>query len=381
VSGSSRDLLDYFENGLDHSLSLLRTLVELESNSHDKSGVDALGAFLAEQFRIRGAAAEILPLETSGNAIQALWASGSPGAPVLVLGHLDTVWPRGTIAHRPFRLQDGKAFGPGIFDMKAGILLCLLACQAFREVPARPKQDVIFFLTPDEETGTVNGLPLLEPAAKTCRAVLCMEPPLPGGKAKTSRKGVGQIGISVEGIPAHAGLDHDKGANAILELSRIVIKLQEMTNYERGFTVNVGLIRGGTAGNVVPGFAEALVDFRFTTSMQGRWLEEQIRSLRPSDSRCAIASNGGIERPPLERTSEVAELFEKARSIAGRIGMSFGEGLASGGSDGSFTAAMGIPTLDGLGVDGDGSHAVHEHVIISDIPGRAALLCELLRLI
>jgi glutamate carboxypeptidase len=258
--------------------------------------------------------------------------------------------------------------------MKSGILLCLLVCGAFRDQHQRLAGDVIFFFTPDEESGTAAGLPLLQAAVSQCRAVLCLEPPLPGGKAKTSRNGVGSFQLRVTGVGAHAGIDHEKGANAILELSRQVIRLHRMTCYDKGNTVSVGTIRGGSAVNVVPDQAEAEVDFRFRTLAEGQRLERRIRQLHPQDSRCRLQWQGGINRPPLKRTPEGLALYHKAKAIAAAIGMDLGEGETRGGSDGSYTAALGIPTLDGLGVEGDGAHAAHEHILISDIPRRAALL-------
>jgi glutamate carboxypeptidase len=209
--------------------------------------------------------------------------------------------------------------------------------------------------------------------------VLCLEPPLPGGKVKTFRKGVGDFKLTVRGVAAHAGVEHQSGASAIAEVSRIVLKLEAMTNYSKGITVNVGAIRGGTVANVVPEEAEVEVDLRFPTASDGEKLEESIRSLRPSDTRCIIKMVGGINRPPLERTPSVVNLYEKARGIAAGIGINLGEGSTGGASDGSFTAALGIPTLDGLGVEGEGAHAQHESITTSDIPLRAALLCELIR--
>jgi glutamate carboxypeptidase len=373
------DTRGYFESRLADALILLRQLVELESYTRDKKGVDALAGFLAAEFRARGATAELLPMQEVGDILVARCDSRKPGAPVMVLGHLDTVWPPGTLAARPFSIREGRAYGPGIFDMKSGILLCLLACQAFREGRCKPAQDVIFYFLPDEEMGVGAGLPLLEQAARRCRAVLCLEPPLPGGRAKTSRKGAGEFRLVVEGIPAHAGLDPDKGASAIVELSRLVLQMQSMNEPAAGATVNVGLIRGGSAANVVAGSAEAMVDFRFTTAAQGEALAARILSLGPEDRRCRVRLEGGIRRPPLERTDGVRALYEKARIQAEDLGMPFGEGSSGGSSDGSFTASLGVPTLDGLGVDGDGAHAAHEHVRITDIPPRAALLCELLR--
>jgi glutamate carboxypeptidase len=368
------DLLKHFDVGLGAALALLRVLVEMESCSSDKPAIDRLAVYLAGEFAARGAEAEVLPSATSGNALRAVWRGTGSARPIMVLGHLDTVWPRGTVVMRPFALREGQAFGPGVLDMKSGILLCLLVCGAFRDQHQRLAGDVIFFFTPDEESGTAAGLPLLQAAVSQCRAVLCLEPPLPGGKAKTSRNGVGSFQLRVTGVGAHAGIDHEKGANAILELSRQVIRLHRMTCYDKGNTVSVGTIRGGSAVNVVPDQAEAEVDFRFRTLAEGQRLERRIRQLHPQDSRCRLQWQGGINRPPLKRTPEGLALYHKAKAIAAAIGMDLGEGETRGGSDGSYTAALGIPTLDGLGVEGDGAHAAHEHILISDIPRRAALL-------
>jgi glutamate carboxypeptidase len=377
------DVLRLFGALPGRTLEMLRRLIEMESHSADKPAVDRLAEFLAREFKARGSEVEILRSATSGNGLKAIWHGGGSSESVMFLGHLDTVWPPGTISRRPFAVRDGKAFGPGVFDMKCGILLCLLICAAFNEGRMKANGDVIFFFTPDEETGTHAGRPSLEAAASECLAVLCLEPPLPGGKAKTFRKGVGSITIRVAGIAAHAGVDPEKGANAIVELSRQIARVQRMIRSENGNTVNVGTIHGGTAANVVPHRAEAEVDFRFSSGRAGRRLEKRILQLRPYDSRCRLEISGGINRPPLERTPEVVSLYRRAKAIASSLGMKLGEGETGGGSDGSFTAALGIPTLDGLGVAGDGAHAEHEHILIADIPRRAALLSllgqELLR--
>jgi glutamate carboxypeptidase len=353
--------------------------VEHESHSKDKEGIDRLADFVADQFRSLGAEVSIVPVERRGNVFRAAWRSASSHKPVLLLGHLDTVWPRGTLSLRPFRLENGRAYGPGVFDMKSGILLCLLVCRALRERRFDPGKDVVFFLSSDEEIGSESSLPHLRDEASRCCAVFCLEPCLPRGKAKTFRKGVGELRIRVRGVPAHAGVDHEKGANAIAELSRQVLNLQAMTDYGRGITLNVGTFHGGGATNVVPAEAEAHVDFRFSRPADGLWIEEQIRALRPLDARCRIEITGGINRPPLERTPAVAELFHQAREVAATLGMVLEEGSTGGGSDGSFTAAMGLPTLDGLGVEGDGAHAIDEHVLVRDIPRRAALVCRLVQ--
>ncbi len=373
------DFVGYFEALLPESLALLKQIVELESHSLDKQGIDELAQFLAREFEARGASARILGHPERGNLLQCSWNTGTGAKPVLVLGHLDTVWPRGTVNARPFRLEQGKAYGPGVFDMKSGILLSLLACEALRRGKVKSLRKVVFLFTSDEELGTEAGRAHLEEAARDCCAVLCLEPPLPGGKAKTFRKGVGTFHVKVAGIAAHAGVDHDKGANAIVELCRLLIRLQALTDYRRGITVSAGIIRGGTASNVVPDHAEAEVDFRVMTAADGRWVEEQAHALQPSDSRCAVEICGGLNRPPLERTEVVVRLYQRAREAAASIGMDLGEGSTGGGSDGSFTAAMGVPTLDGLGCAGGGAHAFNEHIEVADIPRRAAFLCRLLQ--
>ncbi len=372
-------LLEFFEGSLDESVSLLKELVELESGSLEKCSIDRLADFLAGELHARGAQAAIIPVAERGNIVKAEWKSGRAGKPVLVLGHMDTVWPGGTILKRPFQVTGGRAYGPGVFDMKGGLLLGALACEAFRQGMVDPGRDVVFLFTSDEEIGTEAGLPYLREAAAGCCAVLCLEPPLPGGGAKTFRKGVGELTVTVEGVPAHAGLDHEKGANAIVELARQLVRIQALTDYDRGLTISVGKIRGGSASNVVPAEAEAEIDFRVASLSDADWVKEQMRLLRLFDSRCTIRVRGGMTRPPLERTPAVVGLFQIARAVAREFGMNLAEGSSGGGSDGSLTAAMGIPTLDGLGVDGDGAHAENEHVIVADIPRRAALISRLLQ--
>ncbi len=373
------ELLNYFESRLTESVALLQKIVEIESSSLEKEGVDRLASFLAKEFEARGAEARLLHDPKRGELLEAIWRGGR--RPILLLGHLDTVWPSGTLAARPFRLEGGKAYGPGIFDMKSGLLLALLACEAFQRGLSDPGRDVIFFFTSDEEIGTEAGLPHLKSTAEECAAVLCLEPPLPGGKTKTFRKGVSTYHVRVEGVASHAGVDHAAGANAIEEMSRQVVHLQAMTDYGRGITVSVGTIRGGTAVNIVPDLVEAEVDVRTASKADSSWMDERMHELGVHDKRCTVKVSGGINRPPLERTEAVVDLYHKARAAAAALGMELGEGSTGGGSDGSFTAAMGIPTLDGLGVDGAGAHAVNEHIVISDIARRAALLCGLIEAI
>jgi glutamate carboxypeptidase len=376
---SLSELLNFFEAGLGDTLVLLEKLVSAESCSLDKKGVDALALFLCEEFCASGAQVEMLPGGTRGNLLKATWKGEGRSRPIMVLGHLDTVWPRGTLRARQFTISDGRAYGPGVFDMKAGILLCLLACRALQRRLVVSGADVIFFFTSDEEIGTTCGLPYLTKLAKDCRAVLCLEPPLKEGGVKTFRKGVATYRILVNGVASHAGVDHEAGANAIVELCRLVQQAQSMTDYQRGITVNAGTIQGGTASNVVPASAEAEIDVRAGSRGDLSWMDGRIRGLKPADPRCRLMIEGGINRPPLERTEGVATLYLNARAIAAEIGMDLGEGATGGGSDGSFTADMGIPTLDGLGVGGDGAHSDREYIEVADIPRRAALLCGLIR--
>jgi glutamate carboxypeptidase len=377
---NASETLGYFESLLPESISRLRGLVEMESCSDDKDAVDLLAAHLAGSFEAEGCKAEILHCPSRGNTLRASWRTGErrDARPFLLLGHLDTVWPAGTILERPFRVTNGRAVGPGVYDMKVGIVLSLLVGRALKEGKVHPGRDVMFLFTGDEEVGTHEGLPYLRDTARECAAVLCLEPPLAGGRAKTFRKGVGSFRLRVTGKSAHAGVEPEKGANAIVELSRQIVRLETMNDRDRGTTVSTGTVRGGTASNVVPAEAEAEVDVRVTSAQEGSSLETRIRGLQPFDPRCSLTVDGGMNRPPLERSPMVVELYMKARAAALGLGMDLGEGSTGGGSDGSFTAAMGIPTLDGLGVEGGGAHAPGEYVEIGDIPTRAALLCRLL---
>jgi glutamate carboxypeptidase len=377
---NASEILGYFESLLPESISRLRELVEMESYSGDKDAVDLLAAQLAGSFEAEGCKAEILHCSSRGNTLRASWrtAERRDARPFLLLGHLDTVWPAGTILERPFRVTNGRALGPGVYDMKVGIVLSLLVGRALKEGKVHPGRDVMFLFTGDEEVGTHEGLPYLKDTARECAAVFCLEPPLAGGRAKTFRKGVGSFRLRVTGKSAHAGVEPEKGANAIVELSRQIVRLEAMNDRDRGTAVSTGTVRGGTASNVVPAEAEAEVDVRVASAQEGASLETRIRGLQPFDSRCSLTVEGGMNRPPLERSPMVVELYLKARAAALGLGMDLGEGSTGGGSDGSFTAAMGIPTLDGLGVEGGGAHAPGEYVEIGDIPRRAALLCRLL---
>jgi len=293
---------------------------------------------------------------------------------------MDTVWDLGTVLERPVIVRDGRLYGPGAFDMKGGIVSALWAIRALRGLNMMPKRRITLLLTSDEETGSKTSRPIVEMEALQHDAVLVLEPAQPPNAAlKTWRKGVGMYQVRTTGVAAHAGAAHNEGVNAIEELAHQVVAIQALTDYDAGTTVNVGVVGGGTRSNVVPESAWARVDVRVMNEAEAERLDESLRSLQPRLKGARVEVTGGINRPPMVRTAAGVSLFQKAAEIAAELGFSVTETGTGGGSDGNFTAALGVPTLDGLGVVGDGGHAQHEHVIISSLPERAALLAGLLR--
>jgi glutamate carboxypeptidase len=296
---------------------------------------------------------------------------------ILLLGHTDTVWPAGEVEKRPFRIDAEKAMGPGVFDMKAGILLIWMALQGLQQ-RGELTRNVTVLLTSDEEVGSNSSRTLIESEARQCKAVLVLEPSLPGGTLKTSRKGVGRFTIKAIGKAAHAGIDPSKGVNAIEELSRQIIKLHSMTDASSGTTVTVGVVQGGTRSNVVPAEAAAEVDVRIASIEEAGRITNAMKALKPELPGALLEIRGSINRPPMERTSDTDRLFDAARSIAARMGIDLQQGSTGGASDGNLTAALGIPTLDGLGPIGDGAHALGEWVATKALPQRAALIAQLI---
>jgi glutamate carboxypeptidase len=358
--------------------ALLAQLVEMESSSYDKPSLDQLGSFLAEQFRNLGAAPDILPQTKTGDHLRARWGNGQGGA--LLLCHMDTVWERGTLAHRPIRIEDGLFYGPGAFDMKGGIANSLWAMRALQELDLLPTRRVTLLVTSDEEIGSRSSRSLIESEALTHDVVLVLEPAQPPhASLKTSRKGVGVYRVTTTGRSAHAGADHDKGINAIEELAHQILDIQQFTEYAAGTTVNVGVVRGGTRSNVVPAQAVARVDVRVVNAAEGARLDARMHSLTPRLAGASVHVSGGISRPPMVRSAAVARLYAQAETLGRELGLHITEAGSGGGSDGNFTAALGVPTLDGLGVVGDGGHSEDEHVVLSSMPERAALLAALLR--
>ena len=361
-------------------LACLRRLVELESPSHDKAAIDRLGRHLAVEFEKLGGRIRFHKQEKAGDHLQVDFPG--KGKPVLLLGHMDTVWNLGTLAFMPFGVRNGRAYGPGAFDMKAGIVQAMHAIRALQGRDRRLPRAISLLLVTDEEVGSHSSRPITEALAKKSAAVLVLEPAQgPKGALKTSRKGVGEYQITVAGREAHSGLDFEKGASAVLELARQLMVVAKFTHLKRGITVNPGVVRGGTRTNVVAGEAVAEVDARVSRLKDIPYLDKQFRSLKPFDRRCKITVSGGIGRPPMERSKQVVGLFTLAQRLARELGWELEEAAVGGGSDGNFTAALGVPTLDGLGAVGEGAHARHESVIVAEMPRRAALLARLIECI
>lgn len=374
--GSTTAALRAFcETHLEDTIQTLEALVRLESPSTDKGAVDRCGAALAEMLRAAGAEVERLPQRERGDHIRARVAG--TGSPILILGHIDTVWPVGTIERMPLRRDGDRLHGPGAFDMKAGIALAITSVAALRGTAGAHAPITLLFTT-DEEIGSGTSRSIVEEEARRCRAVLVLEPALPGGALKTARKGCGEFELTVHGIAAHAGLNPEQGASAIHELAAQVAAIERLQDLGAGVTVNVGVISGGSRPNVVAEEARAVIDARAPTRRDAERVASAIRSLQPVRPGTRLTVRGGFERPPMERTPAGLELFSRARAVASFLGHELAEGSAGGGSDGNFTAALGVPTLDGLGAIGDGAHAAHEHVDLSSLAWRAALVAGLL---
>ena len=361
-------------------IDAIQRMVEQESPSFDKPSVDALGSWLADELRRLGGKVQVHRSDQFGDHLQADFSPAVHGRePVLLLGHFDTVWSLGTLRTMPFRRDRKKLWGPGVLDMKTGIAQMMFALEALREIGGGLPRPVRILLVSDEEVGSESSRPLTEKLAAGCAAVFVLEPSFgPRGALKTARKGVGDFSVKVSGKAAHAGLDFQKGESAILELARQIAAISKFTDLKRGITVNPGVIRGGTRTNVIAAEAEAEVDIRIARLADAARLERKFRALKPFNHKCRLQVSGGLNRPPLERTRAVAKLFARAREIGRGLGLRLDEASVGGGSDGNFTAAMGIPTLDGLGAVGDGAHAVHESVLISQLAPRTALLARLI---
>ncbi len=371
-------LLDYFQNRQTNILDSIREIVGIESPSRDFAGsvavvdwLDKRAREISDEFQTERIAAE--------NYGEHLIIRAFPAneKTVLLLGHTDTVHPKGSFENNPTRIENDRFYGCGIFDMKANCVLMLEVLRAFTELNLKPRRPITILLSCDEEIGSPTGRNLVEREAKQSKFCLVCEPSA-GGRVKTGRKGTGNYTLKAHGVPAHAGLEPERGASAILEIARQIEKLHSFNNFETGTTVTVGTISGGTTSNVVPAEAECAIDVRFTSISEADRIENEIRNLKSFDERVKLEISGAMNRPPLERTENVVKLYEKARDAAAGFGYDLGETQVGGASDGNFVGALGIPVLDGLGIAGDGAHTMEEFIFTGDIPKRAALVAGLI---
>jgi glutamate carboxypeptidase len=371
-------LLAYCKSELEPLLDRLRRAVEIESPTSSKAGVDRLANFFAQEFERHSGQVRVLGHPTAGSSVIAeFWGGRRHQKPILILGHLDTVWEAGTLSRMPFRIRQGRAYGPGILDMKSGIVCGLWAVRALESFGIVPASPVRFFLNSDEEASSIAFRKRILAEARQARAVLVLEPAGAGGALKTARKGVGEFRITVHGRAAHSGINPNAGVNAISELARQLLRVESFARPDLGLTLSVGVIEGGTRPNVIPERAQARVDVRVRWARDGVAIARKVYGLKPFHPEAKLEISGGINRPPMERASAV-KLFRKTQQLARTLGMELREAPTGGGSDGNFTAALGIPTLDGLGGVGDGAHALDEHIVIAELPRRAALLASLI---
>jgi glutamate carboxypeptidase len=358
-------------------LARLLELVEIESPSHDKPSVDRAADLVSTWATSLGATIKRHKQKHFGDILELRFGPPrSKRGRILLLGHLDTVWPLGTLANMPFRAAAGKLHGPGILDMKSGVVMALEAISALTAT-GNLDRPITLLLNSDEEIGSPVSRPITEKIAQTCSAVFVLEP-AQGLAYKTARKGIGNYQVTVEGIAAHSGVDFDRGHSAILEMSRLVQTISAFTARTPGLTVNVGTIQGGTQSNVVAAHCTAAVDVRILRATDAGKIDKLFRALRTTDKACKLTITGGINRPPMERKSGTIALFKQSRKLAAQLGFTLYEAATGGGSDGNFTAALGIPTLDGMGSIGAGAHATHEHIDPTHLIPRTTLVAALL---
>src|SRR5947209_3047085 len=374
--------LRFFESRQGEMLKLVRSLVETESPSGDLEGSRAVVNLLVQATQEIEGVASVERVESPNYdehlRIKAFNDAQSDLGTIMLICNTATVHPCGTLLERGWREEGGRIYGPGIFDMKATCALALETLRACTALDLAPHHRIVLLLTCDEEDGSKMGRALVEEEARRAHSVLVLEPPATGGRVKTARKGTGIFSIEARGIAAHAGLEPEKGASAILEIARQIVRLQELNDPPRGVTINVGVVNGGTRLNVVAAHAQAEIDVRYSRPEDAKRLEEAILSVKPFDGRVELIATGGINRPPLERTDKVTRLYALAREVAATLDFDLGEASVGGASDGNFAAAMDVPVLDGLGIEGDGAHAAHEHIIVDKIAERGALLAGLI---
>lgn len=380
-------LLEDAEKRQESMLKQLEAVVSIESPSEDKAAVDHAGRVVADWFGGLGGKirwhrqkefGDLLEVRFGAMARRSNTGAGERRKPILLLGHLDTVWPMGTLAKLPFRVTKGKAFGPGVYDMKAGVVMALHALAMLRERQAQATP-VVVLLVSEEEIGSPVSRAVTEKIARECSAVFVLEPAQgPQGAYKTARKGVGDYSVHVRGVAAHSGVDFEKGHSAVLELARLIEKISRFTDVKTGLTVNPGTICGGTRTNVIAAEAQAEVDVRIARMRDAARVERLFRGLRVTDRACTLTVTGGMNRPPMERSRGTVALFQQAKACGHAMGFGLEEGSTGGGSDGNFTAALGIPTLDGMGAVGEGAHATHESIVLGELAKRTALLAAMI---
>lgn len=379
---SPSTVLNYFAQQQDALINAIRTVVEEETPSRDKERLDPFARDLVARYAAAGLDAAVIPNPAAGDHVCARWspqqAEGPMNtAPGLILCHYDTVWPVGSLATHPFRIEEGRAYGPGIFDMQSSLILVEFAFRAVRDLGITLPRPVTVLVTSDEEVGSLTSRKVIEAEAAPAAYALVLESPLPGGVIKTARKGVGEFALVVHGRAAHAGVEPEKGIHAIHEAAHQILAIQALSDPAQGTTVNADLIHGGSASNVIPALCTVGIDARAWTQVEADRVDAALRGLQPVLPGASLEVTGGWNRPPLEHAMTAA-LYARVKEMGAELGLELGEGSTGGGSDGNFTGALGIPTLDGLGVPGAGAHADHEHIEVDQIASRAALLTLML---
>jgi glutamate carboxypeptidase len=371
----SHPIVGYYEQRVNRIVELITALVNHETPTGDKTHVDQLGNFIEQKLKSLGADVERIPQQQVGDILFARWNANAPGKPILFLMHMDTVWPLGTLASRPVHVEGDRLIGPGTWDMKGSIALVLSAIEGLRERGEFPNRPVWALFTSDEETGSFHSWEVIERYAKQAGLCLVMEFATPAGGLKTWRKGVGHYTVNVKGLSSHAGNAPEKGINAVVEIAHQTLRITELNRMDQGTSVSVTVVQGGTATNVIAAAATAQVDVRFLTKAESERVDHALKHLEPVLKGATIeVSQPTLLRPPMERDATMIRNFEQAKAIAAKLGFNLTEDGSGGGSDGNITAGLGAPTLDGLGLLGEGAHAAHEQVVISSIPQRAALL-------
>lgn len=372
------DLLEFFTARTEQMVEKLGRLVLFESPSHSKEHVDKLGEYVEWVCKSLDAEVEVYPFEHAGDVRLAKWNAGAPGKPIMLLAHLDTVWPVGTLEHMPLREEGGLLFGPGALDMKCGVVVALEAIRGLRDRGELPNRPIWLFLNTDEEIGSVNTRALIEEKAAQAGLVLVMEPAAEGEALKVWRKGIARYKVRTVGRAAHSGNAPEAGINAVIEAAHQALIMHGLNDLKNGTSVSVTMIRGGIATNVIPPEAELEVDVRFLTGAEAQRVDHAIQNLTPVLPGADVIVEGGIDRGPMEYNDQMIRAVRQAQAIARTLGLELREDGSGGASDGNFTAALGIPTLDGLGAGGVGMHAAHEQVTIRTLPRRAALVAKLL---